>query len=158
MLITNHTLAGSIIGATAPNIASAAVFGFASHFVLDAVPHWGTSDRTTYLRIARIDGIVGLGVLGVCVARAPNAQRGRVLVGALAACAPDIDKPAQHFLNRQGVPGWFQHIHQCIQRESPKRLAQEPAVAALLAATFVTVLHLKRRKNRKRAHAPATTT
>ncbi len=41
MLLTNHVLSGALIGALARRPLPAFALGVASHFVLDAVPHWG---------------------------------------------------------------------------------------------------------------------
>ena len=41
VLVTNHVLSGAFIGRAAPGPVSAFAAGVASHFALDAVPHWG---------------------------------------------------------------------------------------------------------------------
>ena len=41
MLLTNHVLSGAVIGALARRPVPAFAAGVASHFVLDAIPHWG---------------------------------------------------------------------------------------------------------------------
>src|SRR6185312_1123128 len=41
VLVTTHVLSGAVIGALAPDVPAALSRGFVSHFVLDAVPHWG---------------------------------------------------------------------------------------------------------------------
>jgi hypothetical protein len=41
MLVTNHVLSGAVIGAAARRPIPAFFLGVASHFVLDATPHWG---------------------------------------------------------------------------------------------------------------------
>ena len=41
MLLTNHVLSGALIGARARGPEQAFAAGVASHFVLDAIPHWG---------------------------------------------------------------------------------------------------------------------
>ena len=38
MLVTTHVLSGAVIGALAPDLPTALTRGFASHFVLDAIP------------------------------------------------------------------------------------------------------------------------
>ena len=44
MLVTNHVLSGSVIGAVVRRPAAAFALGVASHFALDATPHWGKFD------------------------------------------------------------------------------------------------------------------
>ena len=48
MFITNHVLAGAVIGLVAPRRpAKVALVAAGSHFVLDSVPHWGTDDEAS---------------------------------------------------------------------------------------------------------------
>ena len=46
MLVTNHVLSGAVIGATTRRIVPAFLLGIASHFALDAAPHWGPRNLT----------------------------------------------------------------------------------------------------------------
>lgn len=48
MTITNHILAGSIIGAVIPNQAVAIGLAFTSHFAMDIIPHFGYSGNKGY--------------------------------------------------------------------------------------------------------------
>jgi len=48
MLITNHVLAGSIIGLTVKEPSLAIIIAFASHFVMDMMPHFGYFGRKGY--------------------------------------------------------------------------------------------------------------
>src|ERR1700728_4818444 len=57
MLVTNHVLSGAVIGAAVRRPAPAFALGVASHFVLDAVPHWGKfGGGRRLLRVAVPDG------------------------------------------------------------------------------------------------------
>lgn len=129
MLITNHVLCGALVGAVAPSPSTAFVAGVASHFALDMIPHWG--DQATFLRVAVVDGLVGLATMGVIAVRTPRARRRHVVAGMLGACAPDADKPSELFFGRSPYPLALDDWHRAIQRESPRRLPQEFAVAAL---------------------------
>jgi len=40
MIIASHIIVSGLLGATTQNYFLAAVFGFVSHYVLDAIPHW----------------------------------------------------------------------------------------------------------------------
>lgn len=44
MTATNHALTGAIIGLTITNPVLAIPLAFASHFILDSLPHFGTTD------------------------------------------------------------------------------------------------------------------
>ncbi len=129
MLITNHVLSGALVGAASPGETTAFVAGVASHFLLDSVPHWG--DDATFLRVAVVDGLVGLATMGVIAAAAPHDRRRRVVAGMLGACAPDADKPSELFFGRSPFPAALDEWHRDIQRESPRRMPQEVIVAAL---------------------------
>ena len=129
MIITNHVLTGALVGHVAPGPASAFVAGVVSHVALDVVPHWG--DEATFLRVAVVDGLVGLTTMAVIAARTPRERRRRAVAGMLGACAPDADKPSTLFFGRSPYPAVVDGWHRAIQRESPRRLPQELAVAAV---------------------------
>lgn len=44
MTATNHALTGAIIGLTVANPVGAAIAAFVSHYVCDAIPHYGSRD------------------------------------------------------------------------------------------------------------------
>jgi hypothetical protein len=72
VLVTNHVLSGALIGALARRPAAAFAAGVASHFVLDAVPHWGCwGSYRRFLQAAVPDGLIGLAALGAFTAAAP---------------------------------------------------------------------------------------
>lgn len=48
MTITNHILAGSIIGLTVSNPVLAIVLALTSHFIMDALPHFGYAGQKGY--------------------------------------------------------------------------------------------------------------
>lgn len=127
MLITNHVLSGALVGAASPGPVSAFALGVVSHAALDSVPHWG--DRSIFLRVAVVDGLVGLATMGAVAAATGPGARARVVAGMLGACLPDADKPGDLFFGRSPFPAAVDRWHQQIQRESPRRLPQEVVVA-----------------------------
>lgn len=127
MLITNHVVSGAVVGAVAPGPVSAFVVGVASHFALDSLPHWG--DDSVFLRVAVVDGLIGLAAMGAVARMTSPQRRTRVVAGMLGACAPDTDKPAMVFFGRSPFPGAVDAWHKQIQRESPRRMPQEVVVA-----------------------------
>lgn len=133
MIITNHVLSGALVGRVAPGPVSAFVLGVASHFALDTVPHWG--ERRIFLRVAVVDGLIGLAVMGTIARTAPPEHRTTVVSGMLGACLPDADKPSELFFGRSPFPLAVDDWHKRIQRESPRRLPQEVIVA--LAGSLV---------------------
>lgn len=40
MILTTHIITGGILGGISPNLWLAAILGLASHYLLDAIPHW----------------------------------------------------------------------------------------------------------------------
>ncbi len=136
MLITNHVLAGGLIGLASPGAASAFGVGVVSHLAMDVVPHWGNPDQKVFLKVAVVDGLVGLATMA-CVARlTPREQRVTVVAGMLGACLPDADKPSDLFFGRSPFPAAVDRFHGAIQHESPRRMPQEVAVACLQFLAF----------------------
>ena len=134
MLVTNHVLSGALIGTAAPGPISAFAAGFASHFALDAVPHWGDVEWEEMVPIGVRDGLTGLVAMALLWSRTPPAHRARVLAGMSGACFPDLDKPSLLFFGRSPFPPWFDYLHTRIQRESRGRMPQELLVGSLLLA------------------------
>ena len=157
MLVTNHVLSGAFIGRAAAGPVSAFAAGVASHFALDALPHWGNG-KTIHevMHVAVPDGLLGLTAMAAVTATTPPADRLRVLAGMAGAAFPDLDKPADRFLGRSPFPRWWDAFHQAVQRESAGRMPQEILVglgqAAVLAALSRRVAP---RVSRRSGPAPA---
>jgi hypothetical protein len=139
VLVTTHVLSGAVLGALAPDLPTALTGGFISHFVLDAIPHWGC-EPDEMLRVAVPDGLIGLAAIAAVATAAEPACRLRVLAGVFGACLPDIDKPAELFFGRSPFPWWFDRFHQVIQHERPHRWRREVTTAAAMAVLAATVL------------------
>jgi hypothetical protein len=129
VLITNHVLAGALVGAVSPGPVAAFGLGIASHFAMDVVPHWGNDD--VFLKVAVVDGLVGLVTMGYIARRTSAEQRTRVVAGMLGACVPDSDKPSELFFGRSPFPAALDQWHGDIQHESTRRMPQEFAVATV---------------------------
>lgn len=54
MSITNHLLAGALIGLAISNPALAIVAGYSSHFLMDAVPHFGYPGGLDFISAVKI--------------------------------------------------------------------------------------------------------
>lgn len=146
---TNHALVGGVLGSLVPSPAGAAIVGVASHFALDALPHWGVPDRhgdphdrRVFWTAAVADGLavsaVGAGLLrrrSLCM-----------LAGAAGGVLPDLDKPAELL----GVRLWPHRVnafHAGIQ------WAERPALWRVEAAVGVLALLALRRARRPRQPA-----
>ena len=146
MLVTNHVLSGALIGATARGPGQAFALGVASHFALDAVPHWGNwRDRQHFLHVAVRDGLAGLAVMGAITAMAPPGRRVTVLAGMAGAALPDIDKPCKIVFGRSPWPRFVDRFHSGIQRESLDRAPVEAAAATVFGGAALTSLLRQRR-------------
>jgi len=139
VLITNHVLSGAVVGALSPDPLSAAGRGFASHFVLDSLPHFGLPEEHL-MKVAVPDGLVGLAAIGLVARATPRGLRLRVLAGIFGACLPDVDKPARQFFGRSPFPGWMDRAHAAIQPEASHRLPIEVACAGAFSAALTTLL------------------
>jgi hypothetical protein len=144
VLITTHVLSGATIGALSPDVPTALARGFVSHFVLDAVPHWGC-EPDELLRVAVPDGLIGLAAIAAVARIAEPSQRLAVLAGVFGACLPDIDKPCVLFFGRSPFPRWFDWFHLSIQNEQPHRWRREVAIAAGSAVLAAVVLRAQHR-------------
>ncbi len=141
--MTNHVLAGALLGASRPlsrRPATAFVTGVVSHFLLDTVPHWGDDDPDVFLKVAVPDGLTGLAAISVMTALAPRSRRLAVMAGMAGGAFPDLDKPSTLFFGRSPFPAAVDAFHVAIQRESVRRMPQELAVGAALAVAVVLVL------------------
>jgi hypothetical protein len=139
VLVTTHVLSGAVIGALAPDVPAALTRGFVSHFVLDAIPHWGC-EPDELLRVAVPDGLIGLAAIAAVATAAEPSRRIKVLSGVFAACLPDIDKPSVLFFGRSPFPRWFDWFHAAIQHERPHRWKREVTTAAAMAVLAAAVL------------------
>jgi hypothetical protein len=141
VLLTNHVLSGALIGAVTRRPAAAFAVGVASHFALDAVPHWGKWASTRhFLRVAVPDGLLSLAAMGAITALAPPERRSAVLAGMTGAALPDIDKPAKLWFGRTPWPRAVDRFHIRIQPEAPRRAHIEIAAAGIFAVAALTAL------------------
>jgi hypothetical protein len=146
VLLTNHVLSGALIGALARRPVPAFAAGVASHFVLDAIPHWGDwGSRRRFMRVAVPDGLVSLAVMGALTAAAPPGRRAAVLAGMTGAALPDADKPITMWFGRSPFPAAVNRFHARIQDESFHRAPVELAAAGLFAAASLVAIRRARR-------------
>jgi hypothetical protein len=139
VLITNHVVAGAFIGMVVPRPAHAFGVGVASHFVMDAMPHWGHPTHSLFLKVAVVDGLVGLATMASIARAASPERRPAVVAGMLGACFPDSDKPADLFFGRSPFPRLVDDLHRRIQNEAHERMPYE-AVGGLLGGIAARAL------------------
>jgi hypothetical protein len=141
VLLTNHVLSGALIGAVTRRPATAFAAGVVSHFMLDAVPHWGDwASIRHFLKVAVPDGLISLGAMGAFAALTPADRRAAVVAGMAGAALPDIDKPAKLWFGRTPWPRAVDEFHQRIQPEAPRRAHIELLAAAGFGTAAILVL------------------
>jgi hypothetical protein len=148
VFVTNHALAGAAIGAVVRRPVPAFIVGVASHVLMDMTLHFGEADmrHDEFLRLARVDGTVGLCVTAAVAAAAPPSVRRSALVGLAGACLIDLDKPGRHFFGRSPFPPVVDRFHGHIQNEAPHgRWTEAATTAALVAAVAVAFRYRSRR-------------
>jgi hypothetical protein len=146
VLLTNHVLSGALIGALARRPLPAFAAGVASHFVLDAIPHWGDwGSQSRFLHVAVSDGLVSLATMGAFAAVSPPDRRLAMLAGMAGAALPDLDKPTLLWFGWSPWPGPVNRFHMGIQRESRRRAYVEVLGAcAFGGAAVIAVRRLRR--------------
>ena len=142
MFVTSHALAGASIGLLLRRPVPAFVAGVASHVAMDLFPHYGNPAISwdEFVKLARVDGTVGLGVIAVVAAKAPGDRRVAALAGIAGASLMDMDKPGRYFVGRSPFPRAVDRFHRRIQNESPRRHWVEAAAAGSLAAVLALIL------------------
>ena len=145
MLLTNHILSGAVIGALGRRPVPAFAAGVASHFVLDAVPHWGDwGSQRRFLRVAVPDGLVSLAVMGALTAVSPPGRRAAMLAGMAGAALPDMEKPTIMWFGWSPFPAAVDRFHARIQDESFGRAPVELAAAGVFAAAALIAIRRAR--------------
>jgi hypothetical protein len=145
VLLTNHVLSGALIGALARRPLPAFALGVASHFVVDAVPHWGDwGSQRRFLRVAVPDGLISLAVMGAIAAASPPDRRLTVLAGMTGAALPDLDKPSNLWFGRSPFPAAVDRFHWRILREASHRVWVELLAAAAFGSAALAALRRPR--------------
>ncbi len=146
---TNHFLTGGLIGLTITNPFAAVPLAFLSHFVLDALPHFGVKfDKSIgrrpeiFTTVTRIDTFIALALL----AFAFMAQPWLVGVCMLVALSPDFVWLYKFSIQEQfgklppAPKGRLSQFHKDIQRyEFKSGIYIELVIGVVLAAMFWSV-------------------
>lgn len=144
MLVTNHALTGALLGSVLP-LPVAAPLAFASHFVLDALPHYGEhksarNSSTPYRTIVFTDTFFAL---SLNIPAVMHNQWNMIICGWIA-YSPDITLIYSYFKNGRSlndadhISGPLTKFHVKIQYEKPWGIFPELGIAAML---FVLYLH-----------------
>jgi hypothetical protein len=159
VFVTSHVLSGVLIGrATRGRPVAAFVAGVGSHFVLDAMPHWGCSladdqSRDEFLRIAKRDGVLGLAAIAAALATVDRRDRVATMAAIAGAVLLDLDKPSKYFFGTNPFPGPIIRIHARVQNESPGGMPREIAYGTLLALADALLISVGRRTGGRASRA-----
>jgi hypothetical protein len=127
MRLVNHTLTGVAIGLTASQPLVALAAGITSHFVLDAIPHWGTKHSDFNDPIGRkwalVDCTTSLGIAMAAALIWPGALL-TLVPATLGAVLPDLHY-IPYYLMKKKFWGGIIKFHAFIQTERPWGLISE---------------------------------
>ena len=124
MLIASHSLAAGYIGEIIGNPIIAFFVGIVIHFILDAIPHYDTTDKGKFtprqIALIIIDGLIALGIfIAIFFEKGANVS---FVAGAFGGVFPDI---------LDNVPLWqkcfrdtsfgkiFHKIHKAVHHKQP---------------------------------------
>lgn len=142
MIITNHVLAGVIIGSEAKTELEGFSTGVLSHFVLDTIPHWGNfKTERGMLMVAVPDGLIGLTISSWAIRKAwkKSGKKGAKIMAAsiFGACLPDTNKPWKFFTGRPNFfPEKVEQGFSVIQTEHRRAGVLTEAAAASIMGTI----------------------
>lgn len=144
MLVVTHFLTGAAIASVSSNPLIFIPVSFASHFVLDTIPHsqpaykpWTTTKRVIILEM--IDVLVAAGTLLVLIRTTNSATN--LWLGATAASLPDLDgflylKPFRKFLKAPAIRLWSR-FHESLQNETPALIGKITQVFIIFSSLLV---------------------
>ena len=144
MQALNHVVFGSLIAVTIEQPALAIPISFASHFVLDAIPHYGSDpkalrgSRPYIIRIV-VDAILSVLVILFFLSLNPN-NKALLIACAFFAVLPDLIWPLALFIKRRGPLWEFFKFHKTIQRESRKGIILETIWFMVTSSLVVLIL------------------
>lgn len=145
---SNHVVAGALIGAVVVQPAVAVPVALASHFVMDALPHYGDNNQNSWLNrnfryVLAIDGLVMLSFIVAILTMQPS-NWPLLLLCAFVAVLPDAIWLPHYLADMRGnpiQPGPFARFSKWIQwGERPWGIYIEIAALAILLAVFFATI------------------
>lgn len=148
MIGLNHVLTGSAIGLAVKRPITAAILAVASHFVLDALPHWGNTpiysfDSPVFPYISALDGTLTISALVIICYYAPPKKRWIIALCAFLAALPDASLLWYHFYGKTDF--WFFNFHSGVQWcERPWGIIIEIIYAASMGVVVAKLIQKQR--------------
>jgi hypothetical protein len=117
MLFVNHALTGALLGLAIDDPLVLAPTALASHFVLDALPHFGYTKlevvHPRWVATGIADGVVAIAaVIALCLVRPQRV--GHMVLGATAAVLPDLFYIPEVLFGWH-LDKWWRRLHDRIQ-------------------------------------------
>lgn len=143
---SNHVVAGALIGAVVAQPATALPLALVSHFVMDALPHYGDNNKHSWLNrhfhyVLMVDAVLALIFIGALIFLQP-ANWVLILACGLVAVAPDIVWLPHYIADlrqQERRHGWFARFSKWIQwGERPWGIYLEVIVFVGLISTFLS--------------------
>ncbi len=144
---SNHVVTGALIAVAVPQAVVAVPLALVSHFVLDALPHYGDNDRHSWLNrhfmyVLAIDATISVGFL-ICLLIWQPANWVLMVVCALVSVAPDAIWIKYLMADRRGedIPhSAFARFSKWIQwGERPWGIYIEIATLIALLSVFLSI-------------------
>ncbi len=146
MLVSPHITAGVALGAVIGNPIIVIPVAFASHFLLDSIPHWQETlapykpTAKTYIRIP-FDLAIGLVVILLALKAQPDHALA-IWLGAIFASGADLDVLLIVYPKfKQGLLEKYWDWHCAIQRETSSLWGLVPQLAVIAVGLF-TIYHV----------------
>lgn len=145
---SNHIVAGALIAAVIPQPLIAIPLAFLSHFLLDALPHFGDTEKHSWLNrnfslILLIDTLISAGFLLTLMVMQPD-NWGLMVISGLVAVSPDALWLPYYLDELKGITrehGKLAKLFKWIQwGERPWGLIIEAGTLVVLVATFAQVV------------------
>jgi len=147
MIGLNHALTGAAIGIIVRKPMLVVPLAFASHFLLDAIPHFGghqlyTWGNKQFKRIIIADGLACFSIISIIILISP-ALTLPVLLGVAFAMLPD--GALVHYYLKKPLKNWFHNFHLKLQwYEKPNGIIIEAIYLVLIGSfTFFTLGYTK---------------
>lgn len=149
MLVTTHLLTGAAIASLFPDPRISIPLAFASHFILDKIPHsqpaykpWKVTKRVVILEV--FDVLMGFSTLLIVTYFVGFTKN--IWAGAIVAAMPDLDgflyiKSLRKYLKTFLFQKWSK-FHEGIQNETPKFIGKVIQVAIVLVNLVILLAQI----------------
>lgn len=145
---SNHMVAGALIATTTTQPLIVLPLAFLSHFVMDALPHYGDNNNHSWLGrhfnvILLVDAIITtLFIIGLLIGQPVG--WGLMIIAGLVALSPDLVWLPHYIANLKGSPkhhGWFARFSKWIQwGERPWGIYIEIVVFLIGLTVFINIV------------------